>query len=184
VNKAFGRGKHKIAPVATIADPDPGHSSPPFAAGFFSRARRTAHDMVQGFGGSDCSVCLEYIGVDEYTLLCGHKFHLDCIKRSSERTPSCPYCRNVEAVVHLREPVVDCSEMPVPCVACGPKSAKENMVFCTGRGCFDDKTNVFEWEVKAKCLPCFLPPGVTVENAPDFTCGDCSQLKHNKRRRR
>ncbi len=40
-----------------------------------------------------CTICLEQILGDEYTLNCNHKYHRDCITRWLHQNPNCPLCR-------------------------------------------------------------------------------------------
>ena len=40
-----------------------------------------------------CSICLDDSNENVKTLLCGHKFHKDCIEEWLNREESCPMCR-------------------------------------------------------------------------------------------
>lgn len=39
----------------------------------------------------NCILCLEHIDISEKPLICGHKFHIECLKKHFK--PECPLCR-------------------------------------------------------------------------------------------
>ena len=46
-----------------------------------------------GNGVPSCPICLEKFEGDSEALLCGHVFHVQCLRRWLHTSPTCPICR-------------------------------------------------------------------------------------------
>jgi hypothetical protein len=49
--------------------------------------------MTDDTDDDDCTICLEPIEEEIYSLNCQHKYHRDCITRWLHTNPNCPLCR-------------------------------------------------------------------------------------------
>jgi hypothetical protein len=45
-----------------------------------------------------CSICLDTIEEDDFSLPCNHTFHKGCIKRWSQKSKACPLCNRIHNI--------------------------------------------------------------------------------------
>lgn len=124
----------------------------------------------------ECSICLDELPLGSaYPLLCGHKYHLHCIKLASKTVTACPLCRSSESMLPFQMRSMDASNMPWPCDVCGTESIDSVMLTCMGKRCYNKRTGNHAWDAHAICEGCSnLPAGVTVADAPDYSCENCA----------
>ena len=73
---------------------------PRCAFGFLSRVRKTNCYSLNYFfipsNMDDCSICYESVNktTGHCTLACEHTFHISCLTKWTEKTPTCPLCRH------------------------------------------------------------------------------------------
>ncbi len=58
------------------------------------RTASTEH-KVEDLSHTECSICLDSLGMDHLKTVCNHIFHRECIERWDEASPKngCPLCR-------------------------------------------------------------------------------------------
>ena len=54
-----------------------------------------------------CTICLDVLNTNKYTLICNHSFHTKCITEWFEKSRTCPMCRRVIKIEEARQYVRD-----------------------------------------------------------------------------